>query len=125
MKQAVILAGGKGTRLRERLNGLPKPMIDICGIPLIERQIKLLKKYNFTNVLLLVSYQSKKIIQFCNNNNNWGIEITCIEDETPLGTAGSTLNVLNMLADEFLVVYGDTMLEVDLDKFYIFHISII
>lgn len=121
MKQAVILAGGKGTRLRERLNGLPKPMINICGIPLIERQIKLLKKYNFTNVLLLVSYQSKKIIQFCNNNNNWGIEITCIEDEIPLGTAGSTLNVLNMLADEFLVVYGDTMLEVDLDKFYIFH----
>ena len=121
MKQAVILAGGKGTRLRGRLNGLPKPLIDICGIPLIERQIKLLKKYNFTNVLILVSYQSKKIIQFCDNNNNWEIEITCIEDKIPLGTAGSTLNVLDMLADEFLVVYGDTMLEVDLDKFYKFH----
>lgn len=121
MKQAVILAGGKGTRLRGRLNGLPKPMIDICGTPLIERQIELLKKYNFTNVLILVNYESEKIIQFCNDNNSWGIEIKCIEDGTPLGTAGSTLKVLKLLNEEFLVVYGDTMLEVDLDRFYLFH----
>ena len=121
MKQAVILAGGKGTRLRERLKGLPKPMIDVCGIPLLERQIELLKKFKFNEILILVSYESQKIIKFCNDNNNWGLNISCIEDEKPLGTAGATLGVFEMLNDEFLTVYGDTMLDVDLDKFYSFH----
>lgn len=65
MKQAVILAGGKGTRLSSRLNGLPKPMMDLCGIPLIERQILLLKRYNCIDVLILVNYASDKIIEFC------------------------------------------------------------
>ena len=121
MKQAVILAGGKGTRLKERLNGLPKPMIDICGLPLIERQILLLRKYKFINILILVNYESQKIKEFCNNNDNWGLNITCIEDGIPLGTAGATLNVYDLLMDEFLIVYGDTMLDVDLDKFHAFH----
>ena len=121
MKQAVILAGGKGTRLKDRLNGLPKPMIDVCGIPLIERQIQLLKKYNFTDILILVSYESQKIIDFCNDNKHWGLKIKCIEDKIPMGTAGATINVMEMLNDEFLIIYGDTMLDIDLDRFYLFH----
>ena len=51
MKQAIILAGGKGTRLKERLGDLPKPLIDISGTPLLEHQIMLLKKYDFTDVI--------------------------------------------------------------------------
>ncbi len=73
VKQVVILAGGKGTRLRERLNGLPKPLIDICGKPLLERQIELVKRYGFTHVLLLVNHESQKIINFCDSRNNWDI----------------------------------------------------
>ena len=65
MKQAVILAGGKGTRLRERLGVLPKPLVSICGKPLLERQIGLVKRYGYTHVLLLVSYASRYIIDFC------------------------------------------------------------
>lgn len=121
MKQAVILAGGKGSRLKERLGDLPKPMVDICGLPLIERQILLLKRYNFTNIIILVNYASEKIIDFCKKNNNWGINISCIDDGDPLGTAGATLKILDLLNSDFLVMYGDTMLDVDLDKFYDFH----
>ena len=80
MKQAVILAGGKGTRLRERLGDLPKPLIDICGMPLLERQIQLLIRYGFNEIIILVNYASEKIIDFCNLNNNWGINIICIDD---------------------------------------------
>ena len=123
MKQVVILAGGKGTRLRERLNGLPKPLIDICGKPLLERQIELVKRYGFTHVLLLVNYESEKIINFCSSRNNWDINIDCIDDGEPLGTAGATLAIYERLADEFLVIYGDTMLEVDLARFHAFHRS--
>jgi len=123
MKQAIILAGGKGTRLRERLGDLPKPLIDICGLPLLERQILLLKKYNFQEVLILVNYASEKIIEFCDSKENWGLKITCIDDGEPMGTAGATLKIFDLLHHEFLVMYGDTMLEVDLDKFYDYHHS--
>jgi histidinol-phosphate phosphatase family protein len=123
MKQAVILAGGKGTRLRERLGDLPKPLIDICGMPLLERQILLLKKYNFQEILILVNYASEKIIQFCNSKENWGLKIKCIKDGLPMGTAGATLKIFDLLSQEFLVMYGDTMLEVDLDRFYEYHQS--
>ena len=123
MMQAIILAGGKGTRLRERLGDLPKPLIDICGIPLLERQILLLKKFNFTEIIILVNYQSEKIIEFCKSKFNWGLNIKCIDDGNPLGTAGATLKIFDILCDEFLVMYGDTMLDVDLNRFYEFHCS--
>lgn len=121
MKQAVILAGGKGTRLRDRLGDLPKPMIDICGTPLIERQILLAKRYGFTHILILVNYRADKITEFCASRDNWGLSIRCIDDGEPLGTAGATLKVYDDLADEFLLIYGDTMLEVDLDRFHAQH----
>jgi histidinol-phosphate phosphatase family protein len=121
MKQAVILAGGKGTRLRERLNGLPKPLININGVPLLERQILLLKKYGFTDVIILVNYEANRIIDFCKSNNNWSLNILCIDDGEPAGTAGAVFKCFDKLDKEFLLMYGDTMLEVDLDRFYSYH----
>lgn len=123
MKQALILAGGKGTRLRERLGNLPKPLIDICGKPLLERQIELVKRHGYTDVLLLVNYASQHILDFCAARNNWGLSIDIIDDGEPRGTAGATLAVFPRLDDEFLVMYGDTMLEVDLTLFHNFHRS--
>ena len=121
MRQAVILAGGKGTRLRERLGNLPKPLADIAGLPLLERQILLAKRYGFDNILILVNYEAKCIVDFCSSRNNFGLNITCIDDGAPRGTAGAVLAVMSRLADEFLVLYGDTMLAVDLDRFAAFH----
>jgi histidinol-phosphate phosphatase family protein len=121
MKQAIILAGGKGTRLSSILNGLPKPLVDIDGLPLLTRQILLLKEYRFTDIIILVNHAAEKIIDYCNANNNWGLNVTCIDDGQPKGTAGAVLNIFNELSNEFLVMYGDTMLDVDLDKFHLFH----
>jgi histidinol-phosphate phosphatase family protein len=121
MKQAVILAGGKGTRLAERLQGLPKPLIDIGGKPLLERQIEHLKQYGFEQILILVNHGADQIIAFCNNKQNFGIAIECLDDGKPLGTAGSTIQILPQLAENFLVVYGDTMFDIDLDRFAAFH----
>ena len=121
MKQAVILAGGKGTRLQERLNGLPKPLVDVGGVPLLQRQIDLLRRSGFERVVILVSHAAQYIVDFCAEHDNWGLDIRCIDDGAPRGTAGATLAVLDQLDDEFLVMYGDTMLEVDLSRFHAFH----
>ena len=121
MKQAIILAGGKGTRLQERLNGLPKPLVNICGKPLLERQIETLKSYGFDQILILVNHGADQIIEFCDSKDNWNIDIQCLDDGQPLGTAGATIQILPKLADEFLVVYGDTMFDIDLNRFQAFH----
>jgi histidinol-phosphate phosphatase family protein len=121
MRQAIILAGGKGTRLKERLDGLPKPLIKIAGVPLLERQINLLKKYDFTDIIILVNYKADKITEFCKLNDNWGLNISCIDDQIPMGTAGATLKIFDLLENEFLVVYGDTMLNVNIENFFRFH----
>jgi histidinol-phosphate phosphatase family protein len=121
VKQVVILAGGKGTRLQERLAGRPKPLIDICGKPLLERQIELIKRHGYTHVLLLVNFNSNQIVDFCRSRNNWKLSIEFIDDGEPLGTAGATLAIFDRLAEDFLVLYGDTMLEVDLTRFHVFH----
>jgi len=121
MKQAVILAGGKGMRLQERLQGLPKPLIDICGKPLLERQIELLKSYGFDQILILVNHGAQQNMDFCQSRDQWNIDIQCIDDGTPLGTAGAAINIFPLLADDFLVVYGDTMFDIDLARFQAFH----
>ena len=65
MRQVVILAGGKGTRLKDRLGDLPKPLIDVCGTPLLEHQILLAKRYGFDRVLVLVNHNAQQIVDFC------------------------------------------------------------
>jgi len=121
LRQAIILAGGKGTRLQERLRGLPKPLIDVGGTPLLERQVRLLKRFGFERLILLVNHAADQIVDFCEQHQNWGLDVQCIDDGTPRGTAGATLAVLDSLDDEFLIMYGDTMLDVDLDRFHAFH----
>jgi histidinol-phosphate phosphatase family protein len=121
VKQLVVLAGGKGSRLRERLGGLPKPLADICGVPLLERQILLAKKYGFAEVLVLVNHGARHIVDYGASRRNWGLDVHYLDDGEPRGTAGAVLAVFERLADEFLVMYGDTMLEADLARFHSCH----
>lgn len=121
MRQAVILAGGKGTRLAERLNGLPKPLVDIDGVPLLQRQILALKAHGFGKIVVLVNYRADAIEEFLAENAHFGIEIKCIDDGEPRGTAGAVYDALEHLESRFLVVYGDTLFDIDLDRFWAFH----
>ncbi len=123
LSQAVILAGGKGTRLNSRLNGLPKPLIEVCGKPLLQHQIELLIRHGIEDVLILTSHGSDQIQEFFNSHSNFGINITCISDAIPLGTAGAVLSAYPYLAKNFLLLYGDTMLDVDIKRFQHAHFS--
>jgi histidinol-phosphate phosphatase family protein len=121
ISQAVILAGGKGTRLASRLAGLPKPLIEVAGKALLERQIELLVRYGIRDLVLLVSHGAEQIERFCQAHPQWGVQITYLRDTTPLGTAGSVIAALPQLDEAFLVLYGDVMLDVDLARFTQFH----
>jgi histidinol-phosphate phosphatase family protein len=117
MTQAVILAGGKGLRLTERLGGLPKALVNVAGIPLLERQIHHLIKYGVTDIVLLVNHGADHIAQFVAGLGECGARIRIINDGEPRGTAGAVLAALEQLADRFIVIYGDTLINVDLRAF--------
>ena len=121
ISQAVILAGGKGTRLSSRLNGKPKPLIDVLGVALLERQIVALRDAGITEVLLLVNHEAAQIEEFCRQRQNWGIRVRLVDDGQPRGTAGAVLSIIDDLQPEFLVIYGDTLFDIDLGRFAAFH----
>ncbi len=121
IRQLVILGGGKGTRLASRLEGLPKPLVDIGGLPLLQRQIMHARAYGVEQVLVLVNHRAECIHDFFQKNDNFGLDLACIDDGDPRGTAGAVLAVLPRLAADALIMYGDTLLNVDLDRFYAFH----
>jgi D,D-heptose 1,7-bisphosphate phosphatase len=114
--QVVILAGGKGTRLRERTADLPKPMVEVGGKPLVEHQILLARKHGFTEFLLLTGFASDHIERYFGDGSRWSVRIRYRRDSQPLGTAGAVLKAFNELEDTFFVLYGDTMLNADLGR---------
>lgn len=117
MKQAIILAGGKGTRLSARLGDLPKPMIPVGGRPLLEHQLDLCRRHGLTDVLLLVKHRAEVIRAHVGDGRRWGVHARYQLEEEPLGTAGAVLAAYAHLDEQFLVLYGDEMLEVDLGRF--------
>ncbi len=120
-RQLVILAGGKGTRLRSVLGDRPKPMAEIGGIPVLEHQVRLAARYGMKEVIFLTSYLSDHIRSYFGTGERWGICFRYEVDETPLGTAGATLKALPALDEDFLLLYGDAMLDVDLARMVEFH----
>lgn len=121
MKQAIILAGGAGTRLRDRLGDLPKPMIPIAGRPLLEHQVELAKKHGFTDLVFFVHHRADLIEQYFGAGAKWGVRIRYVIEREPLGTAGAVLAGFEHLAERFLVLYGDTMVNVDLGRIWNAH----
>jgi histidinol-phosphate phosphatase family protein len=120
-RQLIILGGGKGTRLASRLNGLPKPLVSVGGVPLLERQILFAKQRGIEKVLVLVNHLAERIQDFLRQRDGFGLDVVCMDDGAPRGTAGAVLAALSSLEENALVMYGDTLLNVDLDRFFAFH----
>ena len=115
--QIVILVGGRGTRLGPLTNDVPKPLIKINGIPFLEILIKYLKQQGFLKIILCVGYLSDKIENYFLDGRNLGVEIKYSKETEPLGTGGAILNSISLLEDEFIVINGDTFLELNYKKF--------
>ena len=121
LKKAVILAGGKGTRLKSISKTIPKPMMPVAGKPLLEYQIELCKKYGLEEVILIVNHLKDSIIDYFGNGEKWGIKVSYFEEPSPLGTVGGVKEIEDELTEDFLVLYGDVIMEMDLQRLYDFH----
>lgn len=124
MLAALILAGGKGTRLASRLNGLPKPLVNVRGQPLLARQLQAIKEGGINKIYILVNHKAEQIEAYCKPYVSPDLEITCIDDGEPAGTAGVVLKSLSRLPpeiDDILIIYGDTLFNIDLKKMYEFY----
>ena len=122
-RQLAILAGGLGTRLKARLGDLPKPMIPIGGRPLLEHHVELARKYGFDRILIFACYRADLIQQHFGDGSRHGVSIQYLIESAPRGTAGAILDGLDRLDSDFAVIYGDTMMNVDLERMWRRHIE--
>ena len=115
--KVIILAGGRGKRLRPITDKIPKPLIPINNKPLIERTIKYLKKYGITEIIISSGYKSNLIEKFLKKKKNFGCKIIFSTEKTPLGTGGAIKKALKHVDEEsFLVLNGDIVTNIDLKK---------
>ncbi|WP_102346488.1 nucleotidyltransferase family protein [Bacillus sp. Marseille-P3661] len=119
--KGVIIAGGKGKRLRPLTNKLPKPMIPILKKPVMEYCIEHLKRHGITEIAVTVQYMSNKIKDYFGDGSKFGVNLYYFEDLSPLGTAGSIKNAEQFLNEPFVVVSGDVITDFDLSKGIDFH----
>jgi D,D-heptose 1,7-bisphosphate phosphatase len=119
--QLVIIAGGKGTRLKEILADRPKPMVEVGGKPLVEHQILLARKYGIRDILILTGYGAEYIERYFGDGTAWKVRVRYQREVQPLGTAGALLDAFDKLDDTFVVMYGDTMVNVDLQRMIAAH----
>lgn len=114
--QIVILAGGLGTRLRPFTKTIPKPMMKINGVPFLQILLKLLKTKGISDVVLCVGYLSNVIEDFFQTGKNFNMNIKYSKEKEPLGTGGAIKNAEIFLEDEFIVINGDTFVDIDYSK---------
>ena len=119
---AIILAGGLGTRLKDVLPDLPKPMAPILGRPFLEYLMDYWIKQGVNHFILSVGYQ-KKVIMSHFSNEYHGASIEYSIENTPLGTGGALLKASQNISDLFLLLNGDTFIEVDLKQMIAFHFN--
>lgn len=119
--KAVILAGGKGTRLQHLTAEIPKPMVPISGKPIVERQIELLQAHNITDITLITNHLSAVLEDYLQDGSKWKVNIKYFVEPMPLGTVGGIKAIEKDLQEDFIVLYGDVMLDMDIDRLIKFH----
>jgi len=118
--QVVIMAGGKGTRVSSIASDIPKPMIPICGRPILEHQIECLKKNGLTEIILVIGHLGGYIKDYFGNGGRFGCGISYYDETEPLGTAGALYKLKN-ISDDFILLNGDIIFDIDFQRMINFH----
>ena len=116
IRQAVVMVGGKGTRLRPLTDNRPKPILPVLDRPCLSYLIESLAKGGIEKVILACGYRSEKMAEAIGNGSELGIEIVYSYEETPMGTAGAIKLLEEELDDVFVAVNGDVFADIDLKK---------
>ena len=119
--KTVIMAGGKGTRISSIAQDIPKPMIKIGDKPVLEHEINCLRRQGFTDLILTISHLGNVIKEYFGNGSRLGVNITYFEETVPLGNAGALLELKNELSEDFLLINGDVVFDIDFSRMYAFH----
>ncbi|AZN41223.1 sugar phosphate nucleotidyltransferase [Paenibacillus albus] len=119
--KAVIMAGGKGTRLRPLTSNTPKPMVPLLDRPVMEYTIALLKKHGITDIAVTVQFIPEAIRNYFDDGSDFGVRLHYFEEQSPLGTAGSVKNAEQFLDETFVVISGDALTDFDLTRAIDYH----
>lgn len=123
--KTVIMAGGRGTRIASVRSDIPKPMIPIGGVPVLEREIQCLVSQGFDDILITVNHLGQQIMDYFGDGSGsspvtgkpFHVHITYFNEATPLGNAGALFQVKDQLTDEFLLLNADAVFDVDFNRF--------
>lgn len=121
-KRAVILAGGKGTRLKPYTVSLPKPLVPVGEMPILEIIIRQLAKSGFDHITITVNHMADIIRAFCGDGSKWDVIIDYSLEDKPLSTMGP-LKLIHDLPENFLVMNGDVLTDLDFGQFYDEHLN--
>lgn len=127
--KAVIVAGGKGTRIASVNSEIPKPMILIDGVPVLEREIASLREQGIIELIITVSHKAQVIMDYFGDGSGaspatgkpFDVHITYYVEQTPLGNAGALFKIRNQLDDDFLLLNADAIFDVDFKRFVNYH----
>jgi D,D-heptose 1,7-bisphosphate phosphatase len=121
--KTVIMAGGKGTRLASIAAGTPKPMVPLAGKPILEHQLECLKKNGLTDIVIVVGHLGGVIKEYFGNGSAFGVAVSYYSETEPLGTAGALFEISEELGDDFVLVNGDIIFDMDFSRLINFHFS--
>ncbi|EFI70867.1 MULTISPECIES: D-glycero-beta-D-manno-heptose 1,7-bisphosphate 7-phosphatase [Segatella] len=120
--KVVIMAGGRGTRIAELFPDIPKPLIPVDGMPILEREIRSLASQGFKDLILTVGYLAEKIMNYFGDGSQLGVKIDYFVEETPLGNAGALFQLKDKIGNEpFFLLNADAAFDVDFNRMLAFH----
>ena len=119
--KTVIMAGGKGTRIASVNSEVPKPMIPILGKPILEYQIDCLRRQGDDDIILVVGHLGHVVKDYFGDGSAFGVRIEYVTETEPLGTAGALFLLKDKLGEDFLLLCGDIIFDIDLSRFYACH----
>ncbi len=120
--KTILMAGGRGTRIAELFPNIPKPLIPVDGMPILEREIRSLASQGFRDIILTVGYLAEKIMAYFGDGSKLGVKIDYFVEETPLGNAGALFRLKDKIGDEpFLLLNADAAFDVDFNRMLAFH----
>ncbi len=122
MRRAVILAGGKGTRLKPYTLTVPKPLVPINDVPILDIILSQLSKFGFTHVTITLNHLAGMIKEYCGDGSKWSIKIDYSLETKPLSTI-APLKLIEDLPENFLIMNGDVLTDLDFAELYENHIA--